>query len=348
MKPASLAALSLVLTMACGGDSTVRPPTTPTSTNPTLVSFSVQGPSTVPPGRTAQAKAVARFSDGSERDVTAEARWTATSNKVAIGAAGMLTGLALGRTTIRATYMFRDASLTIIVEPDGTFILRGNVTEPGNVAVEDAAVEVLSGPSSQVTTNYVGFYELFGVSGTFNLRVSKQGYVDETRTLTVTQDQTQDVQIRPRSQPAAVAGIYSVTLTASPSCSKLPAEAQTRTYTADVAQDVARLLITLRDASFVTDQHGLRNTFTGKVFGNTVTFSIGGGGYYYYYSFGGPGRVQELLSGGQTLGIWGTMTAPAIPQSISGTLTGGLTLNQGTRFIAACSASDNQVVFTRK
>ena len=235
--------------------------------------------------------------------MTAEARWTSTNVKVASAAAGMLTGLALGRTTIRATYMFRDASLTLIVEPDGTFILRGNVTEPGNVAVENAAVEVLSGPPSQVTTNSVGFYELFGVSGTFTLRVSKQGYVDETRTLTVTQDQTQDVQIRPRSQPAAVTGIYSMTFTASPSCSKLPAEAQTRTYTAEVAQDVARLLITLSDASFVTDQHGLHNTFTGKVFGNAVTFSVGGCGgyYYYYYYYGGPERVQEHRRDGRGL-----------------------------------------------
>ena len=215
MKRASLASLSLVLTIACGSDSTVRPPTTPTSTNPTLLSLSVQGPSKVPPGQTAQAKAVARFSDGSERDVTADARWSSVNSRVASAAAGMLTGLALGRTIIFANYPAKFASLTIVVEPDGTFIVRGNVTEPGNVVVESAAVEVLSGQPSQVTTNSVGFYELFGVSGTVTLRVSKQGYVDDTRTLTVTQDQTQDVQIKPRSQPAAVTGIYSMTITAS-------------------------------------------------------------------------------------------------------------------------------------
>ena len=80
-------------------------------------------------------KAVARFTDGSERDVTAEARWTSSQPQIATVDAGVITGQALGRTRIRATYMSRDASLTIVVKPEGTFILSGDITEPGPVSI---------------------------------------------------------------------------------------------------------------------------------------------------------------------------------------------------------------------
>ena len=51
----------------------------------------------------AQVKAVARFTDGSERDVTAEARWTSSQPQIATVDAGVITGHALGRTGIRAS-----------------------------------------------------------------------------------------------------------------------------------------------------------------------------------------------------------------------------------------------------
>ena len=185
----------------------------------------------------AQVRAVARFTDGTERDVRADATWTSTQPQIATVDAGVITGRALGRTVIRATYMSRGASLTIVVKPEGTFILSGNIIEPGPVSVGSATVTVLGGPLNQVTANSFGFYEVFGVSGTVTLRVSKPGYLDETRTLTVTQDQRLDLQIRPISGPTPVAGIYRMTLTISPSCSIVPDDQKTRTYTAAIGQD---------------------------------------------------------------------------------------------------------------
>ena len=71
MKRACLAVISVLMAVACGGDESV--PTTPTVN---AFSFAIQGPPpTVGPGQMAQLKAVARSTDGSERDVTAEARW---------------------------------------------------------------------------------------------------------------------------------------------------------------------------------------------------------------------------------------------------------------------------------
>ena len=91
------------------------------------------------------------------------------------------------------------------------------------------------------------------MSGTVTLRVSKPGYLDDTRTVTVTQDQRLDVQIRPISGPTPVAGIYRLTLTISPSCAIVPDDQKTRTYTAAIGQEEARLRIELGDANFVTD-----------------------------------------------------------------------------------------------
>ncbi len=349
------AALFVLFTMACDGDRPV--PTAPSlTTTPVLVNLTVQGPSSIPPGETVSLKAVARYSDGAERDVTSEATWASTQQAVATVSAGTVTGVALGRTLIRVEYSApsadglrverRGASLLIVVKPDGTFILSGTVTEPVGVTVGNATVEVIDGPSNRVTTNSSGFYELFGVSGTFTLRASKQGYLDETRALTVSQDQRVDLQIKPLSPPATVTGRYAVTFTASSSCTSLPGDAKLRTYRAEIVQDVARLLVTLHDAEFIHDpRQGWRNKFSGKVFGDTVTFDTGAEDYYYYY-YGAP--IQEVLASDQVLGIWGIMTAPATPQTISGTLAGGFSIKQGGRSTSSCSAKDHQVVFTRK
>src|SRR5436190_21827038 len=115
-------------------------------------------------------------------------------------------------------------------------------------------------------------------------------------------DQSLNVDITPRFAPANVAGTYQVTFTASASCTILSADQKTRTYTAKIDQDAAGLLITLSGAAFVSK----KNTFPGKVSGDTVTFDVSGGGYYYYY---GGGVIEELLSNGQILGIFGTIVA---------------------------------------
>jgi Big-like domain-containing protein len=348
MKRASIFAASFLLTLACNGDK--APTTTPVApVVPVVTSVGVSvSPvvQTIPPGQTAQLIATARYSDGSTKDVTSQATWTSSQGNVATVSAGAITGVSLGRTLIRVNFERWSASMTIVIEPNGTFILKGKVTEGGAVAVSGALVEVISGPAIQAQTNLDGLYELFGVGGTVILRVAKTGYFDERRAVTISADQSLDVEITPRSAPALVGGTYRVTFTASAACTSLPADVKTRTYTARIDQDAARLLFTFSGAQFVNDPRlGLRNTFPGKVFGDSLTFDMGSISYYYSYFYGGV--VQEMLPSGQTLTIWGTATASATPPSISGTLVGGFTLKTGNSS-TSCARSDNQVVFTRQ
>src|SRR5262249_38977584 len=157
------AVLAILLSLACDSDKTSVAPPIP-APSPVLVSVVFQGPPpTVGPGQTAQMKAVARFLDGSERDVTADARWAATQRHTATAHGCVTVGLAFARPSTRATFIFRDASLAIVVKPGGTFTLTGNITEPGPVTVGGATVAVQGGMTYQVTANSFGFYELFGV-----------------------------------------------------------------------------------------------------------------------------------------------------------------------------------------
>lgn len=344
MKRSSVIAVFVLFTLACDGDNVV--PTTPST--PVVPAPTSQGVSlspvvqSIPPGQTVRLTATARFSDGTTRDVTSQAIWTSFQTSVATVSAGAVTGVALGRALIQANFERWFTSMTILIKPDGTFILTGKVTEPGGVGVGGALVEVTEGPPSRASTRSDGFYELFGVSGTVFVRYGKADYFDERRSVTILANQSLDVEITPRSAPMNLAGTYRVTVTVPMSCTILPSELRTRTYTARIDQDRARLMVTLSGASFVS----MKNTFLGSVSGNTVRFDLGGTDYYYYYYYG-DGAVQEVLSTGQILGLHGTMIAPATPQSISGPFQGGFILRTGNSS-RSCGSSGSQMVFTRQ
>jgi len=340
------------MAVACGGDQRLPVPTTAspvptTSPAAVLTTLLIQGPPpAVGPGQTGQLKALARYNDGSERDVTAEATWTSTQPQIATVDRGTVKGLALGRTSIRVNYTNRSASLAMVIQPEGTFILSGNITEPVSVIVATASVAVVAGPPSSTTATSTGFYELFGVSGPVTVRASKPGYFDETKTLTVTQNQKLDLEIRPVVGPTSIAGTYTLTLTISPSCTVVPEDQRTRVYTATIAQDAARLTIQLSGANFVRDSRAEKSSFSGSVSGSTVTLKWGDVGFYFYYYYYSA-LVQELLPGGQILGIWGTTVAPAAPQTMSGSLVGAFTVREGNR-TRSCTAADNRVVLARR
>ncbi len=122
-RASSLIAVSFLVTLACGGDKAPTVTAPPTTVVPSAISVSLSvSPlvQTIPPGQTTRLIATARFSDGSTRDVTSQAAWTSSQPNVAIVSAGAVTGVTLGRTLIRVNFERLSASLTIVIEPDGT------------------------------------------------------------------------------------------------------------------------------------------------------------------------------------------------------------------------------------
>lgn len=92
--------------------SSPTPPTTPT----TLVSLSVQGATSLRVGDTTPWQAVAQFSDGSQRTVTANSNWTSSSPGVAaVNSGGVVTGVTTGQATIQAAYDGQSASGVITI-----------------------------------------------------------------------------------------------------------------------------------------------------------------------------------------------------------------------------------------
>lgn len=343
------AALALVTLIAACND---KHPTSPTVGIPTpapvATRLTVDGPTTsfTAPNQTAQFTATVTFSDNTTRDVTADANWASSNQGVATVAAGLVTTVGLGEASILASYQSRVfGQLNIKVIPEGTFILSGAVREPGNVPLNGVSIEVVEGAQAGRSTIANGSYRLYGVVGDMKVRATKDGYTVQVLSVSVTRDQTLDFELRPLVAPAPIAANYRLDLTVSGRCFPWSDAVRNRTYSAEIAQDAALVLVTLSDATFVNDPRlGLRNKFSGRVSGDTVEFTLDSD-YYYYYA--NDFDLIEVIAPGTTLGIAGRATAKATGQTLSAPLTGTVVLTEGNR-ATYCHATDHQLVFTRK
>ena len=133
-----------VTSAACGGSSNslVQPSgVMPTGTGPSALTVDGRK-SFTNVGETSQLTAVLRSRDGSTRDVTSTARWTAQNTSVAtVSSSGLVTSTGLGSARIEITYQELMDSFQISVTPAGTFAAAGDVREPGQGVL--AGVRVL-------------------------------------------------------------------------------------------------------------------------------------------------------------------------------------------------------------
>jgi hypothetical protein len=155
-----------------------------------------------------------------------------------------------------------------------------------------------------------------------------------------------NVELAPTVPYASLGGVYSLTFTASPSCT-LPDDAVTRTYTATIDQRGAPLAIVLSDARFLTSA----NQFFGHVLGNVVSFTL-----LTYYCPYYAGCVTEKLADNRYLSLGGTAQAiVTTPAEMTALFAGAVTVTSEvpgesyapTKPIAACAAPDHRLVFTR-
>ena len=380
-----IACLSLVA--ACGESShtPAAPPTSPSSSRSrsasrpaaaTLVSVAISGPSVVQPGTTTQFAATATFNDNTTSDVTTAAVWRASPASVfAVTTPGLVTAMAAGEGTVGLSYQTRGASLNVVSLPANTGILGGHVTQSG-FPVPGAAIDVVGGPfaGKTATCDASGFYRLYGVAGTLQIRASKDGYVAVTKPVTVTafatprHDQVLDFEIMSVNQPPALAGSYRATLRASAVCSgKLPSDVMVRNYTATAAQDGVRLTVTLAGAVFGTNYRGAPvNSFVGRVQSDSIAFNMGTVGsyyYYYYYYYSTPAILERLahpqigpwgFSQNDYLAVTGTATASIAQSTLRAALVGNLSIQTpigtGTNYktVGSCFASDHQLILVRQ
>ena len=328
----SFAAVALACFVSCNDTpSPLRPAPPPApSPGPALLNFAVTGPTTVHIGETARFTAKASYTDGSERDVTGEAKWQVGSDRVSLTAPGEVVGTAAGESSVTAVFEARSGVISgIVVVPPGTYLLRGTVRDAGK-PLHEAKVVVTSGPLGTITVTLVnGLYEVYGVAGPTTITVSKEDYQTETRQLVVTGHDRLDIDlVLTRSRPE-ISGRYTLTFTAATECTSLPAYARNREYQASVTQSGADLQVVLTAPAgwrFVAPYPFTLDRFSGTVGATSVHFDLSRTPPDFYYSDSWP-PIFESNSDLHLFGVDGSADAPVLPDRLEGALRGTFTTN---------------------
>ena len=235
--------LLMMLAWACDGGN--GSPTSPSTSQVTLLGIRVSGPATVAPGDTAYYTATAQYSDGSSKDVTAAALWSPTYSEywnpvaraefaLSFTSPGVTASGIRGERNLFALYEGMRGMLNVLVLEPGTFKLGGVVSDSSGGMISGVTVEVLSGTGKglKAMTGQQGQYALYGVAGPAQLRTSGNGFTSEVRDVVVTENGgTEPFALRPVETPADVSGSWTMTVRSSTRCrAGLPDIAQGRTY----------------------------------------------------------------------------------------------------------------------
>lgn len=205
----ALAMAAVLGIAACNGPE--GSPTAPSDLAPTVTSLTITGSTSIRGlGGTTQLAAIAGYSDGTAREVTAEAQWSSSDNDplsavVRVISPGLILGERYGQGDVRARYASErgtaSASTPVRVVPDGAFLVTVAVSDHG-FATDAARVQVTSPAGTfSATTDLWGVVSLPAV-GEAMVQVDKAGFRTITKSLTVTGDQNIEVVLQP-SDPGA-------------------------------------------------------------------------------------------------------------------------------------------------
>ncbi len=189
------------------------------------------------PGTTTQLRLMARRSDGTSEDITATAQFgSQSSDVIAVSPAGLATALTVGETAVAGQ---NNGTLTshreVVVVPNGTFRVVGQVVEEGTPGLPVGGVRVESDGLAPVSTDLAGRYRLYGVTGHARIRASKTGYITKELTLAISDHHTENVFLTLAGPRVDVAGTYQMTIEAGPECrGQIPDRVLTRRYGAAI------------------------------------------------------------------------------------------------------------------
>ncbi len=332
-------------------DPQVRSQQTTPPSQPTALTISVTGTTRLAnPGDTSQLTATVRYSDGTTRDVTAEAEWQTQplQSRILTVKQGLVTAVGYGTVdvevrvpSIRSTF---GATVHVRVQPEGTFLLMGRVTEQGKYVITDASVRVTSGAQTfTAKTDFLGIY-IVPAAGDVTVTVEKDGYTTQSKQLTVQGNQNFNVDLQGADREA-FSRMYTLTITASASCATLPPEVMQRRYNAKVTELAdGSLIVDLSGADFIDwiEDAG----FIGRRNGTQLHFDFGAAGHSTGHA------LLELLRTDTILSYDGTADGTAEETKLVATLNGAVTVTDlaetgPNNVIASCKASDHRLEFVR-
>ena len=348
----TVAASVAVLLSACDDDRPTRiSPPAPSPVSTAALSLLISGPDSVPPGTSARFTVLARYGDGSTRDVTSAATWRSSNTAVlAVSSDGSATGGDRGEASITVSFEILTVVKTaIMVLPAGTFRLMGTVRDSGyGIGGAKVTANGADGTTITATTDAsAGAYRVYGVGGNVQVTATKEGYAPASKPVQVQSHQVLDLDLVPAGPRDRVEGIYRLTVTAAETCTTLPPEVRSRTYTAILTQDAALVFVRLEDAQFVPEG-GPLNRFSGTVQPNELRLRLAPpfGGDYVFYS---P-EVMEVVSASPPIRSRpdGDVSARATADGYSGPLNGVFQLWSGFQRTTECRSGDHRFELTRR
>jgi hypothetical protein len=307
----SIACLSTLLLVATSCDS--RSPAEPTPTN--LVRLEVTGPDRIGQSQPTPFFATAFLADGTSRDVTKEATWSAGTEVRNMGG-GLFSNERFGETYITAQIFDPPASgrKHVFVLPEGLYRLSGSVVENDGAAgpVSGAVVEIVDQDpfrSLQASTTGDGRYRIYGVrAGTSEIRIQKSGYLPETRSIDVQSHHVLDVSLTLAKPRPIIGGEWVLRIQADPACtqpvwygssaaltSPLQTALHSRSYSAFVRQDGSRAQVQVSGPAVSIPQSSLQDTFPGVLEPGRLAIELGS---YSLFAYGEsrPGIVEQLTA----------------------------------------------------
>jgi hypothetical protein len=351
----SIAVLMAALAAAC--DKSPTAPNRPTGGGSAPVRLEITGPRTVPPGGTAQFSAMVQMSDGTTRDVTAEAQWRSNTVDLTLSTPGLVTAQRRGDGMLSASFNGLSSTREVILVPDGTYRLMGYVTNTVAPAgpVPLASVEVIAGIGQGLRSGTTddGNYRLYGVAGNIELRVTKAGYQPQTKRLFVADHEIGNIILALTVELSDVSGSYTLTIAAADTCSTvLPAEAMSRQYSATLTQVGPDLTVTAGGATFGTINSFVANVIrNGRVGPEGVRLSLGTLGCNGYYYGCGPSLLEQIAASRFFLPS-GSATLNISPTLLAGSLDGVIEVHEGPgtpnlQRVASCRSTRHQITFSR-
>jgi hypothetical protein len=250
-------------------------PSAPSTTEPVRSIAATGTLSLRQPGDSGQLTAIATFTDGTTKDVTAEAYWLVSSG-VASASAGLVTALGYGGGTLTVSIGGAHATVPLRIVPDGAFLIQGKVTDQGAPVAGVKVEATCAAGCYAAVTDAAGAFSLPG-AGDVTLKISGEGYQVSTTQVAVSGDRQVAIALdRDEVATGPVLGRYTLTFTASPSCT-FPPEAVRRTYVAEIVdsrQAVLNLDVWLSGAPLVTSGWFDEAGFVGRFDGRTVRFHV--------------------------------------------------------------------------